>query len=113
MTTALGRFLRDPAELEFAQRSDGLFVADLHIAGCEARVIRYRAGDRIPSHYHTKPSVKALLRGSIAFADERGWVGTGAAGTLYWCGQGVYRGEVLEDSYLLVIDEAGSERVAV
>src|SRR5215212_3162844 len=88
-----------------------LRVAELGIAGCSARVIHYRAGDRIPMHYHTKPSVKALLRGAIAFADESGPLGTGSDGTIYICGGGVYRGEVLADSYLLVIDEQGSERV--
>jgi quercetin dioxygenase-like cupin family protein len=109
----LARFLRDPAELDYVERPDGLHIADLGIAGVNARVVKYAAGDEIPAHYHTKPSVKALLRGAIAFENEDGPIGTGQDGTLYWCGSGIYRGHVLEDSYLLVIDELGSERIAV
>jgi hypothetical protein len=104
----------DPGELEYSRRG-GLLAAELEIGGGSARVVKYAAGDKIPMHYHTKPNVKFLLRGAIAFEGPDGPLGVLEDGEIYWCG-GVgspYRGDVLRDSFLLVIEDAGSERVNV
>ncbi len=106
------RWMVDPSELEFVDR-DGLLVAELGIRGCQVRVFKYQAGDEIPLHYHTKQSVKAVLRGSISFEDENGPIGHAEDGTIYWCGMGPYRGVALTESYLLVVEEDGSERVNI
>lgn len=104
--------LCDVSELTYVER-DGLLVADLGIAGCQARVVKYQAGAEIPLHRHTRRSVKLLIRGAVTFATPEGPLGQAADGTFYWCGTGLYRGDVGEDSYLLVIDEEGSERIEV
>jgi hypothetical protein len=104
--------LSDVAELDFVQQN-GLRVAELGIAGCHARVVHYPAGSKIPLHRHTRPSVKLLIRGALAIANLDGPAGQATDGTFYWCDGSIYRGDVLRDSYLLVIDEEGSERIEV
>lgn len=106
------RWIADPSELEFVDHG-GLLIAELGVPGCQVRVLKYQAGDEIPLHYHTKDNVKAVLRGSISFEDENGPIGHAKDGTIYWCGMGPYRGVALTESYLLVVEESGSERVNV
>ena len=104
--------LRDVSELDFTEQ-DGMLVADLAIPGCHARIIKLTAGSAIPLHRHTRRSVKVLLTGAITLAGEDGPLGNATPATLYECDGVIYRGDVLADSYLLAIDEEGSERVNV
>jgi hypothetical protein len=102
--------IADVSRLKFVEAA-GVKVAELGIAGCHARVVDYAAGTEIPLHRHTRPSVKLLIRGAIALESVDGPLGELKEGMFYWCGTGLYRGRVLKDSYLLVIDEEGSERI--
>jgi hypothetical protein len=104
----------DPSQLDYSERN-GILAADLGLAGCAARVVKYAAGDSIPMHFHTHENVKFLLKGAIEFESPDGPLGLLLDGEIYWCG-GVgspYRGRVLRDSYLLIVEDAAGKRVNV
>ena len=99
-----------PEHLSYVENS-GKLAANLAIPGCTTRVLKFAAGDEIPFHHHTGASVKVVLRGAISFESPEGPLGVASEGTIYFCGSGIYRGTVLTDAYVLVVEEAGSEAV--
>ena len=93
----------DATKLSF-NNTKGLDSSYVNFQGCEAKVIRYAAHQKIPAHRHTKPTMKVILKGRIEFAD-----GVVTTGMLYKCGGWEYQGEATEETHVLLLQEPGTE----
>lgn len=100
-----------PAEkLDFRARAERASAFDMFEGipkECRVKVIFFKKGSKIRRHFHSKgPIYKVLLKGKLQYDEQQIF----EAGSLAWVDQGVsYEADVLEDSYLLLIEPRGSE----
>ncbi len=89
--------------------SNDISVANYPFAACEAKLLYYPKGTRIPRHRHSTDTLHIVLEGRldvlVTGADESREI---VAGGDYTCGGHEYQGSVQEDTVVLLLQRAGT-----
>jgi anti-sigma factor ChrR (cupin superfamily) len=104
-----GPTIVDLEALDYVDHTDvDAEVSDLDFDGCEARIVSYPAGSKIPRHKHSGQTLTVVLSGRTEGPDGKELV----PGMLYKCG-GIEYGPwaVLEDTRLLLLQKPGTDFV--
>jgi hypothetical protein len=100
--------------LHFEPFRDGISVAKIDWFNLvQAKVFRYPAGHYISLHYLSNEILLTVLKGRIKFQDANGNIETAEGGTFRKCGTTPWTTEILEESYILVIEETDTETIMV
>lgn len=94
-------------ELEFGEVVRGITLASYVDGPVEVKVVKLKEGTEIPMHKHTDNVVHLVLEGELAFDGHPNVVEMGD----YKCGGWEYRGMVIKDTTMLIIQPVGTKFV--
>ena len=98
--------IANPEDLEYTKISETEYVAKLGDEPCEMKVYLFKKGHEIPKHKHDGANLKVVLKGEVEFNH-----GVAPVGAMYACGSTYYGRIAKEDTYVLVLQDAGTKRI--